>query len=251
MENKEIKAEDLNQFFKDYLIPLLCLAMILILTSTVFRPTLENWGKLNIENEALEKKLSNLVKKRTTLEGFTEEELASKVELIEEVYPSQKNVLKTLVAINSLGDESKVLVQDIGLEKASLEATASAKQEEIVVSFSAWGKVDEIIDFLNSLDKTVPLLRIIEVTAGNISGENKSEAQVQQSAANILLNFKVSSYYQLPPESLGSIVQSVPMLNKAEELVLEELKDYDRFTKAADSEALPIETEGRENIFDF
>lgn len=208
---------------KDKLIPVFVGTAIFIFTITIFRSTLTSIAKLRLENKRAEKRLSILERKRQLLQSLDKEEVSRRVKDLEKVFPSEKPALNLIASLSRLALDNNVVFSGIELkpgridrpeqEKRRLDkgSISSGKLHSFLISFNIEGGYDNIISFVNGLEKTAPLMRIDDVALA--------------SGGTIAL-LKVKVYYQSLPETLGPIDQEVPLLSQKEKVVLEEIADY-------------------------
>ena len=230
MIDKKLKEQER---LRKNLIPVLTEVAIFVFTFTIFRPTLINVAKLRLENGRQKKKLAVLQRKSQLLQSLDKEEVSRRVAKLEEVFPSEKPVLNLIASLIQLAREEEVTFGGIELRPGKMSQSEEKEErlQEFVIDFSIGGELANITSFISSLEKTSPLMKIVDISL-SLKGPNAS--------------FGVQVYYQAFPEVLGLIDQPVPLLSEKEQIVLEEISDYRRVEVV--QATAPV---GKENIFTF
>lgn len=222
IEEKQLEQERISK----RLIPVLVGVSVLVLTLTVFRPSLITVGKLRLENLEAKKRLAALVRKRQLLQSLDEEEVNARVQKLEEVFPSQKPTLNLMATVIKIAAEEGVAFSGIELEPGRIKTSAKIqkqggekeiqteekKLEEFVIKFSIEGGLPQINSFISQLEKAAPLMKIEEL------GIN---LKIPPSAS-----LTVSVYFQAFPDYLGPIDRVVPLLTQGEKDILMEIEPY-------------------------
>ncbi len=236
-----------NEKIKENLVPILTVLIIFIFTVTVFRNTLSNLLKLREENKNMNTKLAALIKKSQLLQSLDDLEISKKVERLEEVFPSDKPVLSLFASLNQLALEENVafggiklnpgrlekiqpsLAQDEAKNAAAAATVESSDLQELEISFSIKGQLEDIADFIRQLEKNSPLTQIESMSL---------------SLDGLVASLEVKVFYQDFPENLGLVEKPVPVLTEKEKEILAAIADFRKIEKIEPN--API---GKENIF--
>ena len=228
--------------FRKNLIPILTGTVIFVFTFTIFRSTLVNAAKLRLKNNRQKKNLAVLERKSQLLRSLDKKEVGKRVQKLEEVFPSEKPVLNLIASLIQLAQEEGVAFSGVELrpgkikqpeKKKKKEEKEESKEElqEFAIDFNINGELANITSFISGLEKTAPLMKIVDIGL-SLKGSNAS--------------LGVYVYYQAFPEFIGSIDNPVPLLSEKEQTVLEEITDYRRIEVI--QAAAPV---GKENLFTF
>jgi len=225
MKNKEITINDLKDFLKDFWTPLLILGVIIVLTLTLFKPTLVKWGELKIENQKLQKKLQLLTQKANRLQKLSETDLESQVDKMESVFPSQEKTLTILSLLTKESEQRKVVLGDVNLEENYSQKNASSSGK-IVISFNLKGKNADVASFLSDLQYFSPLLNIERISAFGDKRGDMAGLAARLKEGHTFLNLTVSSVWKNTPEEIAAVTSPLPVLNKKQKDVLEEVVNF-------------------------
>lgn len=180
---------------------------MVVLSLVFLKPKLWEIFRLRQSYSTNEKKISQLTKKITVLEGLDQNDLVSKSEPILQILPSLKDVPTVFSKLKGLGSETGATISVVKVEPGELEiATASAK-EILSLPFSVIviADVDKLKSFLTKIESSRPLM-IIENLEVSGKENNLLEAEI-----------KFNTYYLPLPESLGPIETAVTFLTSQEQ----------------------------------
>lgn len=230
--------------FRKKIIPAGVVIIIIILTLTVFRPTLVNVFKLREKNQKNKEMLAKLIDKAQKLEAIDEVEIKKRVELVEEVLPSQKPVLELLSSLEQLSVEEGVVFGGLELKPGKIDELSKSKteREEFEISFNIEGNLSNISSFVNKLEKTPPLMKIERMDLKLSRGrENISETE---EIGSLKAALGVRVFYQFLPKTIGAIDQPLAMLSSKEREILNKISSYRTIPKIQSNAVT-----GKENLF--
>jgi len=203
--------------------------IIIILSITVFRNTIQNTITLYKANRELRLKLSGLIDKKAYLENLDDGQLAEQVRQTEQVFPSKKPVMEFLNSMKYLAFEDKVLLGGFSLKPGQFELDRQkkvkalgdfkkTKLENFEINLSVNGTFDDIVKFIKDLEKTAPLLSIDKI---GLAIKNKEVDPMIVSAS-----LAVTVYYQKAPDTIPAVDAKVIKLSEAENKILDQLSIF-------------------------
>lgn len=223
-----IKLFKTNIKLKQNMTPILAMVTIFTLTITIFRPIIINLGKIQQENQAAKNRLDKLTQKTNFLQSLDNTILEQETKKLEEVFPSEKPILNLLVSLTKLAQEEGIIFGGLKLNPGIInnpqektEINSQKKElnpdevglQEFNINFSIFGKLANIISFISKLEKTAPLMKIIDISL-SLEGGNAGMG--------------VNVYYQAIPKSLGKIDEPVAQISAEEQEILNEIAQYRR-----------------------
>lgn len=188
--------------------------VLVVLTVKIVLPkagkTLENYKKRSSFNS----RLVSLQAKIADLEGLNEYELSERNSLALQALPADKNIIGTMMILNSLTEQNGVLIEGLRVSPGSLTASGSAISGMGALSLDIRlnGSFDQMKAFLRTLKTTLPLI----LNTGNLT----------ISFLGGSTSLKLEVYYLGLPKTLGKIDTPVPKLTDTEEKLLESLRAY-------------------------
>lgn len=202
---------------------------ILVIFSVQF-----GFGKISEQNAQLQKAKADedvLVQKESVLRNIqpvVEKYINSVALAVTEENPA----LLVISQLKSEAQKQGIIITDIkiGLGSSTAEKLNMNSTE---VGFSMDGSVSQIISFLKSLDKLLPIIKVNQVKFVVSSGVARSEIQVK-------------SYYASYPTKLPSLTEPIKELTKGENDILESIS---LMTKPFFNELSPQSATVRENPF--
>lgn len=204
---------------KEYLLPVGVILAILVISLTLLRSSISGIFTLRDENAQKEEKLSRLQTKSGELLAFDDQDLTSRVETVERIFPSKKPVLNLIASVSSLSEDEGVSFQGIELAPGLIsgESPVGAEgggQEEFSISFGVIGDLDKVFSFMVNLEKTTPVMKVDSFAIDLVSGET------------VEVTFDVIVYFQKPPETIGRVDLPLPVLSDMDSVFaqLEEFK---------------------------
>lgn len=238
MEKTEFDFEKIKENF----VPLITLAVIFTLTVTLSRSILTNYLKTKANNKTLEEKFSALQRKNQLLQSLDRQEIETRANKLEEVFPSEKPVILLISALNQISEEVGVSFGGVSIDVGIIEALnpaadQAAEQGEAVISqlqsfgldFRISGSIPKIVAFINRLEKAAPLMQI---------------ESFNLSLNTFDCNLTIKVYYQNFPKTLGALDQPVPLLTDEEKKVLYAIAGYQKIEPIIME--IPL---GKENLF--
>ena len=221
---------------KEYLLPGGVILAILVISLTLLRSSISGIFTLRDENVQKEEKLIRLKKKSGELLALDDQDLISRVETIERIFPSKKPVLNLIASVSSLSEDKGVSFQGIELTPGLISggapvATESGSREEFSISFGVIGVLDKVFLFMRSLEKTTPVMKIDSFVIDLVSGET------------VEVTFDVTVYFQKPPKTIGKVDLPLPVLADMDS-VFAQLEEF-KIVK----EIKPVAETGKENPF--
>jgi len=221
---------------KEYLLPGGVILAILVISLTLLRSSISGIFTLRDENVQKEEKLGRLETKSGALLALDDQDLTSRVEAVERIFPSKKPVLNLIASVSSLSTDEGVSFQGIELQpglisgEAPVAAEAEGK-EEFSISFSVIGDLDKVFSFMGNLEKTTPVMKVDSFAIDLVSGET------------VEVTFDVTVYFQKPPETIGKVDFPLPVLTDMDP-VFAQLEEF-KIVK----EIKPVAETGKQNPF--
>ncbi|MBU0619069.1 hypothetical protein KKD62_02415 [Patescibacteria group bacterium] len=237
-----------------YMLPLLVGALIISLTLLVLRPQISNIIKLRKEVVVRQERLTKLIEKLSLLQGTSRPEVKRRVEKIESVFPSEKPAVQIINTVSQLAEEKGLGFSGLNLAPGELSPnknkTAEGKKSSksrlgasfLEADFTVEGLQEDVFEFLNSLERAAPIMKI-DALSLTLKSSQLASADPDWLEATI----NVSIFYKLPPEELGKIDTPLPLLSPEEIEAIAELDGFRLFTAFNEAQ----EPGGRENPFEL
>jgi Tfp pilus assembly protein PilO len=226
-------------------------AIILILSLTIFRTTINNLLILQQEIVNNKKSLATLENKSKILAAIDDNELKRKVQLVEEIFPSQKPVLDLIASLQQLAVNQNVIFSGIELRPGQIAEQETGERKEFGISFRVAGNLKQIAAFISELERTPPPMKIEQMDlklvakteAEKTSGETTTEPETETISA-VEVNLTVTVYYQAVPATLGTIEKPVPQLTNNELITLKKIETFNTIPVIQE-----VVTTGKEDLF--
>lgn len=237
--------KELN-FSKAYLLPVVVGVLIVGLSVLVVKPQVSSILKLRKKLKAEKETLKKVTQKASLLEGMSEPELDRRLKRVEAVYPSEKPAVQIINTVSQLAKDHELSFSGISLSPGEISTGSAEKKSTkdkktlIQTGFTVEGEREKVFDFLGSIEKTTPVMRVeglsLAVIENEVSGESFLSAEVS-----------VSVFYRPAPESIGEADQPLSLLTSKETQVLAEIEGFQVFSQfEAD-----LQNVGRDNPFEF
>lgn len=230
----------MNRFLgnqKLYLIAALGLVLVIV----VFGPVLGRLKERLATARQLKTEAAKLTEKRETLTGIDELQVSTRVEKMEEVFPSQKPVVQLLSSLSHLSAAHNLSFGGVTLKPGSLSEVTNSKEslQDLQFGFQVGGSFEDISLFLKDLENTAPLMKIDKVSLAI-----KSNPLFERTQTLVTADIAVSAYFQPPPKSLGSITAPVKLLSRQDESILNRLFNFVSFETV-----IPTAPTGKADLF--
>ncbi|MBI4035098.1 MAG: type 4a pilus biogenesis protein PilO [Candidatus Chisholmbacteria bacterium] len=199
--------------YRFYVLPVAIITVVMLLTMVVVIPGIkQGWETLG----QLRQKREKLALMRTKLAGLLEMdevELEQRVEVVEAVLPSGKDVGRFLAAIRGVAIDSGVGLVGVDMSPGELEGREVKKGEdkrEVVISVSLVGSLEAVGQFLEGVGRMIPVMTAYDVLLTR-------EGDVVQAKIGL------TAHYWVAPSSLGPVDKPVGSLSGGEEELYQEL----------------------------
>jgi Tfp pilus assembly protein PilO len=186
--------------------------------------------------------VNKLQTKATSLETMDMARTDRLYELVNIGLPSNKPFFEVIIQLQKVASDTEVGLGDFDLNPGSL-ATKEAKpnaagQVAVSTALTVQGTYDNLVEFVNRLQKTLPLFLITGINFD--TGANDS----------VRANMQLDVYYQPAPVLAKNTVDvPLPTLERSTEDALNILASYHK--PALDVDLPPLVDQGREDIFNF
>lgn len=203
--------------------------IIFVLSLVVVRPNLSKTLQLKKNIDQDKAKLMAISDKAEKLTSFDNQEIQKRVNLLEEILPSDKPVMNLIASLQQLCQEQDLVFSGIDLkpgivgQKESKTKTNATNAQNFTISFSVEGSLPKISYFITNLEKTPPLMTIEEI---NLSIISQTESEI---LTKVSLTVKV--YYQDLPEMIAAVDAPLPVFTQAETDVLSKLNTFKTIPK--------------------
>lgn len=204
-----MKKEQILKFYQNYKIfifPVVVTLSCLFLIAFIIYPQTvklisnqQSEGELIIKSEFLENKV-------LALESYDEKDLSSKVELVLNVYPGEKDLAEAIGLLQELIAQSGFRVNAISLGNTSQKG---GKVQSYDVKLEMIGFKNGFPTLLNDLESSPRLIRVSSI---DISSSGNSGA--------INVSLVVEVLYSQIPQSFGAVDSPVPELSQNDEELL-------------------------------
>jgi len=226
----------------------LVLSLMFVSIQTLVLPKITDIKQLFKSNKDQEEKLSKLTEKLTLLENIDQTDLVQHSELLLQALPESKQPMLVMGVLKQLSADSGIEIAEMSVKPGGITATSSAEKEEtkkegsqdkaqsLLFSLSTLGTYDQISEFINKLDKTLPLLRMekLSLKRGLESGSFTVSTEIQ-------------AYFLALPKTLGKIEAPLQIASKEEKEIYDRLQQFS--SPVGEESLFPTIESGRENPF--
>jgi len=227
--------------FQSLLFPVMVVILILVSAITILKPRLNDLLGTRRDLAKQKRELAQLAQKVAILEGYDQNELQARTNQVNKVLPREKDGPLILATIRSLVSDYNLELSSLTVEVGEI-ATESAepkRKEELLpsltIQLSIAGGLENLYDFLEIIESTVPLMRVDTVSTAR--EESTAESNIQ-----------LFSYYLAEPKDIGKVGRQVVPITSEEEEVYQKLS---RYQPASVGTKLPYVGSGKENPFTF
>lgn len=247
---KKLPQLSLTSEFAVWKIPLIVAVIVGLLTVLVLLPqgaaVLELRGNLRV----LREQLVRLSEKADTLASLDQEELERNVALAERGLPSHKPVFETLSSLGNQAGRAGVTIVGYQLSPGELATESGEAAEDITTNASGLlemlieatvlGDFTQIAAYLDVLRSTAPLVDVTGLSLTTVASEGGQLTNQSE--------LTLSSYYALPPETIGEPSQPLAEFSDA---AVARLKFLSGLEFLGTSEATAPGNVGKTNPFGF
>ncbi len=248
-----MKEEKKLSDYQPFLFPVV-VALLVFLTAFAFlKPKIgaiiEGQRRLSQNKQVL----ARLTEKAAALEGLDQTELTRKTDILLAALPTEKDVPRFLATYKELAQKIEVVIQQIEVNpgklatpedeqvapeggQASPEGGQASPPPFLVFQIGVSGELEKVGIFLDELEKTLPLMRLKEVSLSQ-KEENLFESEIE-----------LQAFFLFLPGELGPVEEALPLISQREEEVYRQLAD---FKSVELKESLLLTPAGKENPFTF
>jgi len=236
------KARIIIDNWRLFSLPLGIFFLVLVLAFLVLIPRIKIILQLKVKAKATEERLVRLTAKISDLEGLDAVGLAEKRDLVLKAIPRSKEVMNVVNLISGLADKTQIKVESIQVSpgEISTESGEMKKLEEVeTLPFHVVveGENEKIFEFLELLEKSLPLIFVNSFKFGKTAGVSRAEIALE-------------SYSSFLPKTLGKIDSPLVKIDDEEEKIFKILGDFESYSaNFVFSPSSP--SEERENPFSF
>ncbi len=161
--------------YKDYLLPIAAVLICLILFVKLIIPQIQNLTDLKKQEEKENQKLQILKNNLTLLYNLNQDTLDNQLKITSKTLPVDKDFIGILNGISVAASRAKVSLGDYGFQVGDLTKlpTSVKGYPSIQLVLNISGNLDNSINFLKELEKTVPISEVTDVNLNN-RGSNLS-----------------------------------------------------------------------------
>jgi len=226
-----IKTKDISKY-KNFLFQIFLIGIIVFTGVNFFRPKLREVFQLRKKINEEKEVLAKLTQKEAFLENLDEQELTTKAQFLLKVLPPEKDVTIPLATLKSLVSQFNLQLQKIQID---LGGKTTSGLSSVGFSLEVEGEKEKIIDFIEKVKTTYPLMRM--------EGVNFSYGD--EDLLNIKL--KIETFFLEMPKEIGKLESPLPLINSEEEKIY---KEVSQFSSPLSEEAInTIYPTGKENPF--
>lgn len=203
---------------KTFALPVLILALTIFSFSYLIRPKIEQISEISDSIKAKEIKALKLAEKVSLLESFNEEELLARSKLAIEALPEGKKPMMILKALESIANQTGVELVKADVKPGKISDISGEEKTaapSLNYSIKLVGRLDQIGQFFKKIEKTLPVIRLGDVSLKQESGSDFWD-----------LSADVTAYYLFLPSSLGRVDTPVYLVSEKERKVYEILTGF-------------------------
>lgn len=176
----------------------------LILVSSVIVPQFQQTMDLYKDMQREEPKLEKLQQKLAALEQVQFSPEYAQIEVVEEALPSKKPLLELMVSLNSVSQETGVVVTDFQLSPGlvasdSTQVASKAAYDQLKLDLNVEGTFDQIQDFLLRVEQASPFSTITLMNIGNQINTNSAEFIAEGEDAVFQAELQTETYFFTQP----------------------------------------------------
>jgi len=191
--------------------------------------------QMNKTIKAKKEKLAKLTQKVAFLESLDEYEITNKTQFLLKVLPPEEDIFIPLSALKGLASQFydiqiKDFKIDLGREEVKNQLSSISFSLKIV------GSKESIINFIDKIKATYPLMRVDEISIF------LSEEELPASL------LKIEAFFLSLPKEMGKTEEFLSLITSAEEKVYREISTFSFPLK---EEVAPTLPSGKENPFTF
>lgn len=216
---------------KEYLLPVVVILIICFVSFTLLPKSIMGIFELREEKEEMEAELNILKTKYQALLSLNEQDLTSKVEQVEKVFPSKQPVMALIGSVAALAEEEGLRFAGAEIDEKSEAASGSLegeknKAESFPITFGVTGDLDKALSFARKLDKIPPVMKLesLSITFTIKEGEEAPKAGEKKAVELV-----ATVYYQEPPATIDKVSDPLPTISVQEENLLTQLKEFKFF----------------------
>ncbi|MCA9390058.1 hypothetical protein KC571_01530 [candidate division WWE3 bacterium] len=206
----------------NFLLPIMLLVIMTLTTALWTIPKIismyNEWSFIEEDRDTLE---SVLKAKRNILNKANSGEIDSILTLTREAIPEAPVPTYVLALVDQITVLSNTKIVDIWYEP-----TEGLEERVLSINVEITGTKSSIIEFLNIVHRTVPILRVRNFTFLTSPYDEGLQFGVDYTAS-----FLIDSPYAPFPETIGTVDSSASLLSSEEEGLLENLQSFLRFSE--------------------
>lgn len=157
---------------------------------------------------------------------------------IDKVLPSHKPLLEILSNLNSIANNSEVIIKNFSLNPGEIatdttkvkKTTNNQKYDYLDLDFSVSGPLWKIQDFLNLIEKVTPISTITSISISrNIDDDKNAQAQADLVLRTFYFTQPIKTTITSPLPSIAAVDRKI--LNDVNELIPNDLEQQDSVIK--------------------
>lgn len=216
-----MKTDQFSSLIKDFLLPIISVAVMLVLGLFVLFPKIGEIFSLSAETKTQSEKISSLSQKLADLQTLSEGELFDSANLLLEALPVQKDFYKVLNVIKKSASDNNVLLESFNLTAGVVSTSSSSPTDNQSIKFSLTfsSSFSDLKGFLKSVDNSLPIIFVDSLKLSSPVSSISAGMQVEG-------KMTLSSFIEPLPKTLPSANKPLAKISSQNIDLIEKLRSY-------------------------
>lgn len=213
--------------------PLISITLVFVISLLFLKPKIEEILLQRTEIETQKIKIERLTQKENLLKQLSADDLKTKIQLMVEAVPSEKDVPSFLAALDFLAKEASVSVVAVQTTPGKISTPSAAantkeadKVQSVPLNITLEGQMGGVKAFLSKMLSSLPL-QSVQSFSFNFEWNKKGQPENKEPFGKVVSNFALGYYFQYLPKEIGKVTDMLPKISAADEKTLSQLQGYE------------------------
>ena len=222
--------------YRLYIFPIIVgISSLILIIIVIYPQTISLITNQSVASEVFNKS-KFLDTKVSALESYDEVDLANKVDIALEFYPTEKDIIPVFAILQNVATQKGFIINTMSLGGSVAQ---SSKSQSFGIKMEAIGSKQLLASFLMGIESSKRLMRI-----------NSVDVISEGNSGGVWVAIEVEVLYSAPPKDLGSIDSPIPQLSSKDQEVLSKLAVLNKVNISQQSASGSSGLKGKSNPFE-